>query len=46
MPELFVVILHLLMLIWSHSPNYSTPRRLVVPIIEIANDVVANVGCV
>jgi len=38
--ELFVPIMHTILLIWTHSQNYNTPARLVVLIREICNAVI------
>jgi dynein heavy chain len=38
--ELFVPIMHTILLIWTHSQNYNTPSRLVVLIREICNAII------
>lgn len=39
-PELFQPIMHMILLIWTYSPNYNTPSRLVVLIREICNAII------
>lgn len=38
--ELFVPIMHTILLIWNYSQNYNTPSRLVVLIREICNAII------
>ena len=38
--ELFVPIMHTILLIWTHSQHYNTPSRLVVLIREICNAII------
>lgn len=38
--ELFVPIMHTILLIWNHSQNYNTPARLVVLIRQICNAII------
>jgi dynein heavy chain len=38
--ELFVPIMHTILLIWTYSPHYNTPSRLVVLIREICNAII------
>jgi dynein heavy chain, axonemal len=39
-PDLFVPIMHVILLIWKYSPSYNTPSRLVVLIREICNAII------
>jgi dynein heavy chain len=39
-PDLFVPIMHVILLIWKYSSNYNTPSRLVVLIREICNAII------
>ena len=39
-PDLFVPIMHVILLIWTYSQNYNTPSRLVVLIREICNAII------
>ena len=40
--ELFVPIMHTILLIWTHSQHYNTPARLVVLIREICNAIITQ----
>ena len=40
--ELFVPIMHTILLIWTYSQHYNTPSRLVVLIREICNAIIGN----
>jgi dynein heavy chain len=40
--ELFVPIMHTILLIWTYSQHYNTPSRLVVLIREICNAVISR----
>jgi dynein heavy chain len=40
-PDLFVPIMHVILLIWKYSQNYNTPSRLVVLIREICNAIIS-----
>lgn len=40
-PDLFVPIMHMILMIWTYSPNYNTPARLVVLIREICNAIIS-----
>lgn len=40
--ELFIPIMHTILLIWDHSRFYNTPPRLVVLIREICNAIIAK----
>lgn len=40
--ELFIPIMHGILLIWKHSKHYNTPPRLVVLIREICNAIIAK----
>jgi dynein heavy chain len=40
LPDLFVPIMHVIQLIWTYSPHYNTPSRLVVLIREICNAII------
>lgn len=40
--DLFVPIMHTILLIWKHSQHYNTPSRLVVLIREICNAIIAR----
>jgi dynein heavy chain len=42
LPELFVPIMHVILLIWNHSQYYNTPSRLVVLIREICNAIITQ----
>jgi dynein heavy chain len=42
MAELFVPILHTILLIWQYSSHYNTPSRLVVLIREICNAIITQ----
>jgi dynein heavy chain len=44
LPIKFAQIMHVLSLIWRHSAHYATPRRFVVLLREIMNQVVANLS--
>lgn len=41
-PDLFVPIMHMILMIWTYSPNYNTPARLVVLIREICNAIISQ----
>ena len=40
LPDVFVPIMHVILLIWKYSQNYNTPSRLVVLIREICNAII------
>lgn len=42
LPEIFVPIMHLILLIWKHSQYYNTPSKLVVLIREICNAIITR----
>jgi dynein heavy chain len=39
-PDLFIPIMHVILLIYTYSQNYNTPSRLVVLIREICNAII------
>lgn len=42
LPEQFLPMFHLVLLVWRHSPHYNTPARLVVLVREMCNDVIGQ----
>lgn len=42
LPDLFIPIMHLILLIWKHSQYYNTPSKLVVLIREICNAIISR----
>ena len=40
LPDIFIPIMHTILLIWNHSQFYNTPARLVVLIREICNAII------
>ncbi len=42
LPDLFQPIMHVILLVWTHSRNYNTPSRLVVLIREICNAIITQ----
>ena len=42
LPDIFIPIMHTILLIWNHSQFYNTPARLVVLIREICNAIITQ----